>query len=67
VVVTADDPIVIESPTCLVRGSAFSADRVDGMLDRVVARAIGGATRQTRWLARTRPSGWAMFEHVAFG
>lgn len=59
----------LEAARVLHAGSAFGADRMRGTLDRIVARAVGGRTMQTRWLARARvtstdPPGWAIHERV---
>jgi hypothetical protein len=62
--------IALEPRRVLHAGNAFGPERVPRRLDRVVARAVGGATFETRWLGRASDgdrSGWAVYERVAFG
>ncbi len=51
-------------------GDAFGPDRVSKALDRLVVRAIGGRTSETRWLGTARlggDKGRAIYERVYFG
>jgi hypothetical protein len=64
---------VLEPRRILHAGNAYDSERVPRALDRLVARAIGGATSETRWLGRATDAtnrdraGWAVYERVLFG
>ncbi len=58
----------------LHRGPAFDRRRFPNLLERMITRALAGATQETRWLSRvTAPAddcpqtGWALHESVNFG
>jgi len=66
----AGTTIALEPQRVLHAGDAYGPDRIPRTLDRLVTRAIGGATSETRWLGRATDaaepgrSGWAVYERV---
>ena len=71
-VVVADRPISIVPVRVIHDGDAFDRERIPALADRLVTRAIGGATHQVRWQGqatdlRSRQSGDALYERVRFG
>ena len=64
---------ILEPRRVLHAGNAYGPERVPRRLDRLIARAVGGATSETRWLgcatdaADGERSGWAVYERVVFG
>lgn len=62
--------LALRAERVLHAGDAFGPDRVSKPLDRLVVRAIGGRTSETRWLGTARlgdDEGHAVYERVHFG
>ena len=62
--------IALRAERLLHQGDAFGKDRVRNPVERLVAHALGGRTRETRWLGTASlggNQGRAVYERVRFG
>lgn len=65
-----DASLALRAGRVLHEGDAFGPDRVSKALDRLVVRAIGGSTHETRWVGTATmggEEGRAVYERVRFG
>ena len=65
-----DASLALSAERVLHEGDAFGADRMSRALDRLVVRAIGGPTHETRWVGTAKmrgEEGRAVYERVRFG
>lgn len=65
-----DATLALRAHRVLHQGDAFGAERVSRPLDRWVARALGGRTREVRWAGEGSlgaSTGPALWERVRFG